>query len=69
MHQAGIAAGEKETGATVHFVDEHADTGEIIFQEMCPVVKGLTAEELQKRVLEIEHRLMPAAVKMLCEKE
>ena len=69
VHQAVIAAGEKETGATVHYVDEHADTGEIIFQEKCPVDKGMTAEELQKRVLEIEHRLMPAAVKMLCEKE
>lgn len=69
VHQAVIDAGETETGATVHYVDEHADTGEIIFQEKCPVDKGMTAEQLQQRVLKIEHRLMPAAVKMLCEKE
>lgn len=69
VHEAVIAAGEKETGATVHYVDENADTGEIIFQEKCPVDDGMTAEQLQQRVLKIEHKLMPAAVKMLCEKE
>ena len=69
VHQAVLDAGENETGATVHYVDENADTGEIIFQEKCKVDKGMTAEELQQRVLKIEHKLMPAAVKMLCEKE
>lgn len=66
-HEAVLAAGEKETGATVHYVDEHADTGEIIFQGKCPVDEGMTAEELQQRVMQIEHVLMPKAVKMLCE--
>lgn len=69
VHQAVLDAGEKETGATVHYVDENADTGEIIFQEKCAVDRGMTAEELQQRVLKLEHKLMPAAVKMLCEKE
>ncbi len=69
VHQAVLDAGENETGATVHYVDENADTGEIIFQEKCKVDRGMTAEELQQRVLKIEHKLMPAAVKMLCEKE
>lgn len=69
VHQAVLDAGEKETGATVHYVDENADTGEIIFQEKCAVDSGMTAEELQQRVLKLEHKLMPAAVKMLCEKE
>lgn len=69
VHQAVLDAGENETGATVHYVDENADTGEIIFQEKCKVDRGMTAEELQQRVLKIEHKLMPAAVEMLCEKE
>ncbi|MBR2371707.1 MAG: phosphoribosylglycinamide formyltransferase [Clostridia bacterium] len=69
VHEAVLAAGEKETGATVHYVDENADTGEIIFQGTCPVDEGMSAEELQLRVMKIEHVLMPKAIKMLCEQK
>ena len=69
VHEAVLAAGEKETGATVHYVDENADTGEIIFQGTCPVDAGMSAEELQLRVMKIEHVLMPKAIKMLCEQK
>ncbi|MBQ9715271.1 MAG: phosphoribosylglycinamide formyltransferase [Clostridia bacterium] len=69
VHQAVLDAGESETGATVHFVDENADTGEIIFQDKCSVDKGMTAEELQLKVMKIEHVLMPKAIKMLCEQD
>ncbi|WP_313371077.1 formyltransferase family protein, partial [Sedimentibacter sp.] len=51
----------------VHFVDEGADTGPIIFQEAVKVSDSDTAETLQKRVLVLEHRLLPLAVKMYCE--
>ncbi|WP_319201284.1 phosphoribosylglycinamide formyltransferase [uncultured Ilyobacter sp.] len=62
IHQAVIAAGEKESGCTVHYVDAGVDTGEIIYQEKVSVLENDTAETLQKKVLEIEHRLLPQAV-------
>lgn len=61
-HQAAIEAGVSESGATVHFVDEGVDTGRIILQESCPVLEGDGPEDLQKRVLEIEHRIYPKAL-------
>lgn len=67
VHEAVIAAGETESGATVHFVDEGTDTGKIILQEKVAVYPSDTAEDLQKRVLKLEHRLLPKAVKLLTE--
>ena len=69
VHESVIKSGDKESGATVHFVDEGADTGEIIDRVVVPVLEGDTAESLQKRVLEEEHKLLPRVVAMLCEKE
>lgn len=67
VHEAVIAAGEKESGATVHFVDEGTDTGKIILQEKVKVYENDTPETLQKRVLELEHKILPKAVKLLTE--
>ncbi len=67
VHEAAIAYGVKISGATVHFVDEGADTGPIIFQDVVSVSDSDTAEVLQKNVLVLEHRLLPLAVKMYCE--
>lgn len=64
-HEAAIRAGVRESGATVHFVDEGVDTGSIILQEKCPVLEGDGPEELQKRVLEIEHGIYPRALDMV----
>ncbi len=58
VHEAVLASGAKESGATVHFVDEAFDRGAIIAQEKVPVQKGDTAETLAARVLEAEHRLL-----------
>ena len=58
VHRAVIAGGEKESGATVHYVDEGVDTGRIILQEKVPVLPGDTPEELAARVLVTEHRLL-----------
>ncbi|HPD03126.1 MAG TPA: phosphoribosylglycinamide formyltransferase [Eubacteriales bacterium] len=67
VHEAVVAAGEKESGATVHFVDEGADTGKIIRQERVPVYPSDTAETLAARVLEVEHRILRETVKQLVE--
>jgi len=62
VHEAVLASGATESGATVHFVDEAFDRGAIIAQEKVPVHKGDTAETLAARVLEAEHRLLPKVV-------
>ncbi|MGN0796828.1 MAG: phosphoribosylglycinamide formyltransferase [Christensenellales bacterium] len=66
VHTAVLQAGEKESGATVHFVDEGADTGEIIAQVKVPVLEGDTPQTLQERVLIQEHILLPSVVAKLC---
>lgn len=67
VHRAVIAGKEKYSGATVHYVDEGADTGKIIAQEKVEVKEDDTPESLQERVLELEHVLLPKVVKQLCE--
>ncbi len=67
VHEEVIKAGETETGATVHFVDEGVDTGEIILQRTCPVYQDDSAEVLQKRVLKIEHELYSEAIAKVIE--
>lgn len=67
VHESVIACGDKETGATVHFVDEGTDTGPIICQERIAVEAADTPESLQKKVLAIEHRLLVKSVTELAE--
>lgn len=68
VHEAVLAAGEKESGATVHFVDNGTDTGPIIAQGKVQVQAGDTPHDLQQRVLEnVEHKLFPLAVSWLCD--
>ena len=62
VHEAVLASGARESGATVHFVDEAFDRGAIIAQERVPVKPGDTPETLAARVLEAEHRLLPRVV-------
>jgi phosphoribosylglycinamide formyltransferase-1 len=62
-----LAHGVKVTGATVHFVDEGVDTGPIVLQEAVKVLEGDTAETLHARIQEVEHRLLPAAVRLFLE--
>lgn len=66
VHKAVLDKGVKVTGVTVHFVDEGTDTGKIILQEAVEVLDDDTIESLQKRVLEIEHKLLVKALRMLC---
>ena len=67
VHEEVIKYGVKLSGATVHFVDEEADTGPIIIQEAVEVGYEDTAETLQQKVLKIEHKILPLAVKYYCE--
>jgi phosphoribosylglycinamide formyltransferase-1 len=60
-----LAAGVKETAATVHFVDEGVDTGSVIAAEPVPVREDDTVETLRARVQAVEHRLLPKTVKEL----
>lgn len=69
VHQQIIAAGEKESGATIHYVDEGIDTGKIIIQGIVPVKDTDTPELLRERVLRKEHELLPKAVKMVIEEQ
>ena len=65
VHEAVINSGVKYTGCTVHFVNEEVDGGAIILQEVVPVYFEDTKEELQKRVLEKEHILLPKAIDLI----
>ncbi len=62
VHEAVLASGATESGATVHYVDEQYDRGPIIAQERVPVRPGDTTATLAARVLEAEHRLLPRVV-------
>lgn len=63
VHKAVLEAGEKESGATVHYVDEGVDTGRIIIQEKVPVLDGDTPDTLAARVLEVEHEILARGLK------
>jgi phosphoribosylglycinamide formyltransferase-1 len=61
-----LAAGAPEAAATVHYVDEGVDTGEVIACEPVPVLPGDTIETLRNRVHDAEHRVLPRVVSELC---
>lgn len=65
VHKAALDRGVKITGATIHFVDEGADTGKILMQRAVEVLDGDTPESLQQRVLKAEHEMLPLALKNL----
>lgn len=67
VHEAVVAAGEKESGATVHVVDGRYDHGKILSRVKVPVFPDDTPETLQKRVLEQEHKVLPATINTLAE--
>jgi phosphoribosylglycinamide formyltransferase-1 len=64
-HQRAIEAGEKEHGASVHFVTAELDEGPVIMQSRVPVMENDNAHTLAARVLEQEHSLYPAAIQKL----
>lgn len=67
VHQGVLDYGVKVTGATVHFVDEGADTGPIIMQETVDVRDDDDIDSLAKRVLHVEHKILKKSISLFCE--
>lgn len=65
VHEAVLASGETETGMTIHYVDEGVDSGEIILQKTCPVLREDTPETLKERVQELEKKWYPEVIRRL----
>jgi phosphoribosylglycinamide formyltransferase 1 len=66
-HRRALEVKSKQHGATVHFVSLDMDSGPIIAQDSVPVLDGDTEETLAKRVLEVEHRIYPQALRLVAE--
>jgi phosphoribosylglycinamide formyltransferase-1 len=66
-HRRALAAGVPRHGATVHFVVPETDSGPIIVQDSVPVIEGDTEAALAARVLEVEHRIYPQALRLVAE--
>ncbi|MET0635454.1 MAG: phosphoribosylglycinamide formyltransferase [Chitinophagaceae bacterium] len=62
VHEAVISAGEKQSGITIHYVDEHYDNGAIIFQATTPITSFDTPETLAKKIHELEHAHFPRVI-------
>lgn len=67
VHKAVVNSGARFSGATIHLVDEHFDTGRILAQRVVPVLANDSAEDLAARVLKEEHRLYAEVVAALCD--
>ena len=63
--EQAMKAGETETGATVHFVNEHLDSGAIIKQQEVPILPDDTPETLQRAIQQAEHYLLPLVINAL----
>lgn len=62
VHRAVLDNGEKQSGITIHYVNEHYDKGDIIYQETCPVEAGDTPETLAARIHKLEHAAYPGVI-------
>lgn len=65
VHEAVIGAGEKETGITIHLVNEKYDEGEIIFQKKFRILSDDTPETIAERIHQLEHKHFPEVIKNL----
>ena len=64
IHRAAIDYGVRWSGVTVHLVEAEYDTGPVVLQEPVPVLQGDTPETLAQRILAVEHRLLPEALRL-----
>lgn len=62
VHEAVAAAGERETGITIHLVNERYDEGRVIFQASTPLEPGDTPETIEAKVHQLERRHFPAVI-------
>ncbi|MEN7548899.1 phosphoribosylglycinamide formyltransferase [Rapidithrix thailandica] len=65
VHEAVVAAGEQESGITIHYVNERYDEGEAILQKSCPVETGDTPDDVARKVQQLEHQYFPKVVEEL----
>lgn len=65
VHEAVVAHGEKETGITIHYVNEHYDEGEYIFQARCTVLPTDTPDDVARKVHALEHAHFPSVVEQV----
>ena len=63
--EQALKAGETETGATVHFVNEYLDAGAVIRQQVVPILPGDTVESLTRAIQQAEHQLLPLVINAL----
>ncbi|HEY0355779.1 MAG TPA: phosphoribosylglycinamide formyltransferase, partial [Flavisolibacter sp.] len=68
VHEAVLNAGDVQSGITIHYVDEHYDHGDVIFQTACPVLPGDDPEKLAQRIHQLEHNHYPLVIEDLLEK-
>lgn len=68
VHKAVLESGAQKSGCTVHYVDAGIDTGEIISSSSLTIGKDWDANQLQREVLKLEHKLLPETVQSLCKK-
>lgn len=68
VHQTVLAAKEKESGITIHYVDEHYDNGDVILQVRCPVLDNDTPESLAHRIHALEYANYPVVIEELVQK-
>lgn len=68
VHEAVLGAGDVQSGITIHYVDEHYDHGDVIFQTACPVLPGDTTEKLAQRIHQLEHNHYPVVIEDLIKK-
>jgi phosphoribosylglycinamide formyltransferase-1 len=62
VHEAVCTAAERESGITIHYVNEHYDEGAVIFQAHCPVSPDDSPADVARKVQELEHRFFPSVV-------
>jgi phosphoribosylglycinamide formyltransferase-1 len=69
VHKAVVAAGEKESGISIHYINEFYDEGQIIFQVKCPVFSSDTAEDVANKVHELEYEFYPQIIEKIIDKK
>ena len=69
VHKAVIEAKEKETGITIHYVNERYDEGEIIFQEKFNILPDDTSESIAERIHVLEHKHFPEVIERILNSE
>jgi len=69
VHMAVVEAGEKESGITIHYVNENYDEGDIVFQSKCSVLENDTPEEVASKVHALEYKYFPSVIDSIIKKE